>query len=408
MNVFDLFPEDNNLAKQLTKKVKEDAWHGGDSAWSSEHDQWAKESSNDFTPVDSTSPIHGDVEEGSTVSYVVSYFDTKTGDRGESVVSALTRDDAADKIVELMHERGYDITVTAIRPELKSVDEDFSNSPVTNAITRRILSQRLDLLKQYGPELVGAAVDNVADYVGDVEEIGSSDVSAWVNQVERMLKENPPEAFSEGWSDAIVAQRTGRPRTPYSVYIKGKKWKDFENEDHAEAVANKLRAKFNAEGRDPSVITIAPTDYDKGMDEAYSKTPANLEVLRDLAQQWQDGDDGAYDAISALGWNIADDRKGVYIIKQSDMSGRSKIYFPELTAEAETDYSKRRAQPKKEMELGEAGSPAQQAAIAIAMKKDHKKPKQVKESYWTKLQNERSTKLNSLVNELNESIKDVK
>jgi hypothetical protein len=68
------------------------------------------------------------------------------------------------------------------------------------------------------------------------------------------------EGVAEGWSDAMVARRTGTPRTPYSVYIKGKKWKDFENDDHAEAVANKLRAKFKAEGRDPSVITIAPTD----------------------------------------------------------------------------------------------------------------------------------------------------
>ena len=78
------------------------------------------------------------------------------------------------------------------------------------------------------------------------------------------------DEVDEGWSDAIVAQRTGRPRTPYSVYIKGRKWKDFENEDHAEAVANKLRAKFKAEGRDPSVITIAPTDYDKDINEAGS------------------------------------------------------------------------------------------------------------------------------------------
>lgn len=67
----------------------------------------------------------------------------------------------------------------------------------------------------------------------------------------------------EGWSDAYVAQRTGRPRTPYSVYIKGKKWKDFENDDHARAVMDKLKAKFKADGRDPETITIAPTDYDK-------------------------------------------------------------------------------------------------------------------------------------------------
>jgi hypothetical protein len=66
--------------------------------------------------------------------------------------------------------------------------------------------------------------------------------------------------MAEGWSDAMVARRTGGARTPYSVYIKGRKWKDFENEDHAEAVANKLRAKFRADGRDPETITIAPAD----------------------------------------------------------------------------------------------------------------------------------------------------
>jgi hypothetical protein len=68
------------------------------------------------------------------------------------------------------------------------------------------------------------------------------------------------QGVEEGWSDAIVAQRTGQPRTPYAVYIKGKKWKDFENEDHAQSVANKLRAKFKADGRDPETITIAPAD----------------------------------------------------------------------------------------------------------------------------------------------------
>jgi hypothetical protein len=154
------------------------------------------------------------------------------------------------------------------------VAESFGDNPVTGAITRRILMQRADLLKQYGPELVGAAVDNVADYVGDVEEIGSSDVSGWVMQVERMLRDNPPEAFAEGWSDAMVARRTGQPRTPYSVYIKGRKWKDFENDDHARAVMEKLKAKFKAEGRDPSVITIAPTDYEKDIKEMdKSQTP---------------------------------------------------------------------------------------------------------------------------------------
>ena len=90
------------------------------------------------------------------------------------------------------------------------------------------------------------------------------------------------DEVDEGWSDAIVSQRTGRSRTPYSVYIKGKKWRDFENDDHAEAVANKLRAKFKADGRDPSVITIAPTDYNKGMAEAISKKDLLSKVSKDL------------------------------------------------------------------------------------------------------------------------------
>ena len=61
------------------------------------------------------------------------------------------------------------------------------DSPVAQAIVRRILLQRTDLLSKYGPEKVGAAVDEVADFVGDVDEIGSSDVSGWVRHVEQML-----------------------------------------------------------------------------------------------------------------------------------------------------------------------------------------------------------------------------
>lgn len=80
---------------------------------------------------------------------------------------------------------------------------------------------------------------------------------------------------AEGWSDAMVARRTGQPRTPYAVYIKGKKWKDFENEDLARAVANKLRAKFKADGRDPETITIAPT----GMTEAEKEPTTRQELL---------------------------------------------------------------------------------------------------------------------------------
>jgi hypothetical protein len=106
--------------------------------------------------------------------------------------------------------------------------------------------------------------------------------------------------MKEGWSDAMVARRTGRPRTPYSVYINGKKWKDFENDDHAEAVANKLRAKFKADGRDPGVITIAPTDYDNNIKEAEGRVdPILIKALNrmpDGLATHREVLDAAYDA----------------------------------------------------------------------------------------------------------------
>lgn len=75
----------------------------------------------------------------------------------------------------------------------QGVDEGYldnpgkEDSPVAQAIVRRILLQRTDLLAKHGPEKVMAAIDEVADWVGDVDEIGSSDVSAWIKQVERTL-----------------------------------------------------------------------------------------------------------------------------------------------------------------------------------------------------------------------------
>ena len=66
----------------------------------------------------------------------------------------------------------------------KEIDEghDDIDDPVVSAITRRIIRQHPELLK-HGPDKVLAAIADVADFVGDVEEIGSSDVSGWVKQV---------------------------------------------------------------------------------------------------------------------------------------------------------------------------------------------------------------------------------
>jgi hypothetical protein len=49
------------------------------------------------------------------------------------------------------------------------------------------MNSHLDLLKQYGPAAVMAVARDVAEMIGDVEEIGSSDVSAYVKRVAQSL-----------------------------------------------------------------------------------------------------------------------------------------------------------------------------------------------------------------------------
>ena len=83
-------------------------------------------------------------------------------------------------------------------------------------------------------------------------------------------KEAEAKGLAESWSNK---------KTPYSVYISGKKWKDFKNSDQARNVMDKLKAKFKADGRDPSVITIAPTDIPEGVTEAEKEPTTRQELL---------------------------------------------------------------------------------------------------------------------------------
>jgi hypothetical protein len=75
----------------------------------------------------------------------------------------------------------------ALNPQGIPEGFDDDSSPVAGAITRRILIQRPDLLEKFGPVKVLQAINDVADFVGDTDEIGSSDVSGWIKQVEQSL-----------------------------------------------------------------------------------------------------------------------------------------------------------------------------------------------------------------------------
>jgi len=82
----------------------------------------------------------------------------------------------------------------------QGVAEGSESSPVADAIFRRLQMQKPDLFARHGLEAVADAVYAVADSVGTVDEIGSSDVSGWIRKVEQMLN-NTNENYNAEYDD---------------------------------------------------------------------------------------------------------------------------------------------------------------------------------------------------------------
>ena len=110
-----------------------------------------------------------------------------------------------DKIQRMMSQERNPANLQILRKELEMLKqryqhlrEDNDSAAVEQAILRRIMVAHIDLLKQFGPDKVMQAAEEVAYNVGDVDEIGTSDVSAYVAQVKQIL--GVPEELDEKWS----------------------------------------------------------------------------------------------------------------------------------------------------------------------------------------------------------------
>ena len=121
-------------------------------------------------------------------------------DRGYDLIDS--REDAIEALRDLHQETGRS------RPDytIKGVAEGMENSPVADAMFAR-LQQRPDLLRRYGVEYVIQAVHDVADSVGAVDEIGSSDVSGYMRQLEWNLK-NKLNQYDEPMGDIDRLEET--------------------------------------------------------------------------------------------------------------------------------------------------------------------------------------------------------
>jgi hypothetical protein len=101
-----------------------------------------------------------------------------------------TRPVNAAKTAKPTQENIFSLTEkNSITQTAQSVNEDSNTSSAAaeQAILNRIMTAHIDLLRQFGPEKVMQAAEEVAYNVGDLAEIGTSDVSAYVRQVRQIL-----------------------------------------------------------------------------------------------------------------------------------------------------------------------------------------------------------------------------
>jgi hypothetical protein len=99
-----------------------------------------------------------------------------------------------DKIQRMMTQDRNPANLQILRKELEMLKqryqhlrEDSDSEAVEIAIIKRILIAHTDLIMEFGLDKVTQAIEEVAYNVGDVDEIGTSDVSAYVQQVKQIL-----------------------------------------------------------------------------------------------------------------------------------------------------------------------------------------------------------------------------
>ena len=132
------------------------------------------------------------VAEGYTPDTNYSYTIVGNGDESKAYDS---KEEARDAVRKLG--AGYKIKRKP-RTSARSVKKHFSNRNIDEesstsseaveiALIRRVLVAHTDLIMNFGLDKVTQAIEEIAYNVGDVDEIGTSDVSGWIHQVKQIL-----------------------------------------------------------------------------------------------------------------------------------------------------------------------------------------------------------------------------
>ena len=96
--------------------------------------------------------------------------------------------------------------------EEEDEDDDGGYEAIQSAIIRRIAHSHHELLMKLGPQGVLDAARDIADFAAPVEEIGSSDVSAWVDMIERDagIEKEKEDEVAEAKDKVTYDPKTGK------------------------------------------------------------------------------------------------------------------------------------------------------------------------------------------------------
>ena len=144
--------------------------------------------------------------------------------------------------------------------------DDGGFEAIQSAIIRRIAHSHHELLMKLGPDGVLEAAREIAEFAAPVEEIGSSDVSAWVHQIERdagigekEMNEDKDKTLEEAFEQALGEEYDTRD----AYELEDPKHPDFKNnwEEYKSKNPDAKLADFIAHLRSRKNESIAGDDH---------------------------------------------------------------------------------------------------------------------------------------------------
>ena len=232
---------------------------------------------------------------------------------------------------------GADETPDGVSPDTQSfLDEEEQDNPMRQAVTRRIVNQHPEWITRYGVEFLMQVIDDVTEGETDWEEIGSSDVSAFVNMVGDQLRDR-------GGSREEMDDR--RPFAAKGVVEDGQRYKfqriKFRGTDHD---IGEERYVFTIDGN-PEVFNFSSDEDSPDLD-----SPSFEEIL---ARVQRDGAVEHYRITpaeqQAIAKKIAAERQRYLDQRRQDMA--------EGHADQQKTIVKRNGQPVGEIGIDRESSP---------------------------------------------------